>query len=370
VGLRRRYLTAGAVTAMIVAPALSAQRGTEADSAQVRVYRRVGTQASPDSVRLRNDCRLAAQLMRTGQPAPKLGWAWQTLPACPLEAGPTAAVALERLRAATDTIDFMPVRTVGFAVRDSALFQSALDVSADRGASTTAREASLLILVRQLVDGRAVTYAGLAAADTVSGCPGLAGRCGEAEHWDATAGGRAGAGRRGGERHSERFWGARRGPYRSRLRHNGTASVRTVSAQAGRGQLIRTVARRSLRCPRRAPRVNPGLTRYVVQNRRGAFAPAQFPYESAPVSGPDHRPPSALRGELRVVPGGSQEAEGGGGGPAAPGAVQAVGAEVVKRLAFRTGRAIPAGARVRPRGRGRGRQGDRVSAPSCPLRSA
>ena len=131
----------------------------------------IGAQANPEPVRLRHECRLAAQVIRTGQPVPKLGSAWQTLPACPLEAGPTAAGALERLRAATDTIDFMPVRTVGLAVRDSALFQAALDVSADRGASTIAREASLMILVQQLVDGRAVTYAGLAAADTVSGCP-------------------------------------------------------------------------------------------------------------------------------------------------------------------------------------------------------
>ena len=128
-------------------------------------------QANSDSVRLRNDCRLAAQVIQTGQPAPKLEWAWQILGACPGEAGPTAALALQRLRTATDTTDFAGVLAVGFNVRDGVLFEAALKVAGDPGASPMARVESLVVLVYQLSDSLDMTYADIAKADTVSGCP-------------------------------------------------------------------------------------------------------------------------------------------------------------------------------------------------------
>jgi hypothetical protein len=39
-------------------------------------------QADPDSVKLRNDCRLAVQVIETGQPATQRAEAFQTLPSC------------------------------------------------------------------------------------------------------------------------------------------------------------------------------------------------------------------------------------------------------------------------------------------------
>ena len=43
--------------------------------------------AVPDSVHARNHCRLAGQVVRTGQPATKRAWAWAVLPACGSEGG-------------------------------------------------------------------------------------------------------------------------------------------------------------------------------------------------------------------------------------------------------------------------------------------
>lgn len=130
----------------------------------------IGAQANPDSVKLRNDCRLAAQVIRTGQPAPKLQWSWDLIPGCP-EAGDVAAVALRRLRTDSDPAHFSNVSIVGFNVHDAELFSTALDVAGDHGASTAARAISFRLLVHQLTADRDVTYGELTRSDTISGCP-------------------------------------------------------------------------------------------------------------------------------------------------------------------------------------------------------
>lgn len=40
---------------------------------------------------LRNDCRLASQVLRTGHPAPHRQWAWSVIPSCTDSAGPVLA---------------------------------------------------------------------------------------------------------------------------------------------------------------------------------------------------------------------------------------------------------------------------------------
>ena len=130
----------------------------------------LAAQANSDSVKMRNDCRLAAQTLSTGQPAPKVQWAWDLIPGCP-EAGDVAAVALRRLRSDEDPAHFSNVSIVGFNVRDAELFSTTLDMAGDQGASTAARAISFLLLVHQLTAVRDVSYGDLTRSDTISGCP-------------------------------------------------------------------------------------------------------------------------------------------------------------------------------------------------------
>ena len=129
-----------------------------------------GAQANPDSVKLRDECRLAAQVIRTGQPAPKMQQSWDLIAGCP-EAGAVSAMALRRLRSDSDPAHFSQVAVVGFNVRDAELFTAALDVAGDQGASTVARAESFILLVNQLTADRDVSYGELTQADTISGCP-------------------------------------------------------------------------------------------------------------------------------------------------------------------------------------------------------
>ncbi|HEX6535790.1 MAG TPA: hypothetical protein VF041_14425 [Gemmatimonadaceae bacterium] len=101
-------------------------------------------QANPDSVKQRNDCRRAAQAIRTGEPGPKTQWAWDLIPAC-TESGAASAAALRQLRHDPDSTHFAPVQVVGFNVRAGGLFAAALEVAGDRGATNVAREASFII---------------------------------------------------------------------------------------------------------------------------------------------------------------------------------------------------------------------------------
>jgi hypothetical protein len=47
--------------------------------------------SGPEDVQLRNDCRLAEQVVRTGEPAPHRGWAYSFITRCP-ESGPATLV--------------------------------------------------------------------------------------------------------------------------------------------------------------------------------------------------------------------------------------------------------------------------------------
>lgn len=127
-------------------------------------------QANPGAIKTRNDCRLAARVVRTGQPATKTEWAWDMIHACP-GAGDASAAALDRLRSDNDTAHFTPVTSVAFNVRDGKLFTTALNIAGDGGASPTAREASFTILIYQLTEDRFVTFDEINRATVLSGCP-------------------------------------------------------------------------------------------------------------------------------------------------------------------------------------------------------
>lgn len=95
-------------------------------------------QARPDSVKLRNDCRLAEQVLTTGHPAPHREWASWTIRKC-TGAGPVVAQAIVRLRASSDTALLKVVTAPAAVVRDRAIYEAGLSILSDASASIQAR---------------------------------------------------------------------------------------------------------------------------------------------------------------------------------------------------------------------------------------
>ena len=117
----------------------------------------VAGQASPDTIHHRNDCRLAAQVLRTGEPSTKLRWSVQVAPSC-ARIGAATAAALLRLRSSSDTAVLGGLVAISPRVRDDSLFGAALNVSADPSATPEARVAALTTLFFQVTGHSAVSY--------------------------------------------------------------------------------------------------------------------------------------------------------------------------------------------------------------------
>jgi hypothetical protein len=106
-------------------------------------------QANPDSVKLRNDCRLAAQVLRTGHPATHFQWATAVIHYCGPDAVAAANVAaLNRLRSSSDTAALAQVWNQLQYVRDARIYRAMVDIAQDRGASERARVKALVWLLR------------------------------------------------------------------------------------------------------------------------------------------------------------------------------------------------------------------------------
>lgn len=104
-------------------------------------------QADPDSVKLRNDCRLAAQVLETGNPAPEEEWAWQTIDYC--DSDLQLDVYLDAVEQASRSLDLPFIRQAMWRVygfRDRTLFERVLDVAADEGATVPARVMAFVAL--------------------------------------------------------------------------------------------------------------------------------------------------------------------------------------------------------------------------------
>jgi hypothetical protein len=99
-------------------------------------------QANPDSVRHRNYCRLAEQVLSSGHPAPHEGWALGVIWNCP-EAGPTLAAALTAATVSTDTVYLNALTAPFIQIRDGHVFAAGLAVAGNRGASLPARAAGI-----------------------------------------------------------------------------------------------------------------------------------------------------------------------------------------------------------------------------------
>lgn len=100
-------------------------------------------QAVPDSVHHRNDCRLAHQVLTTGQPAPKLSWSRDYIWTCADEGAIYLESAMRRLASSEDSSNVIPIydRTAWF--RDGRVVTVALEVA---GSPTSSRLSRLLSL--------------------------------------------------------------------------------------------------------------------------------------------------------------------------------------------------------------------------------
>ena len=97
-------------------------------------------QAAPDTIKLRNDCRLAEQALRTGHPGPKVSWARTFLANCrPEQWASAATTALARLRTSSDQQQLVTEWHGVSLLRDANVFVLARSITLDPGASTPAR---------------------------------------------------------------------------------------------------------------------------------------------------------------------------------------------------------------------------------------
>jgi hypothetical protein len=121
-------------------------------------------QANPDSVHQRNDCRLAVQVLTTGRPAVKTGWAIRQMRMCPS----TAADLAEGLRAARTSQDTGALNRLTAPtdwLRDGNIFSAAVEVLRDRSASPQARVYATRVLMWAFVPGEEIRYGHLVDVD-------------------------------------------------------------------------------------------------------------------------------------------------------------------------------------------------------------
>ena len=94
-------------------------------------------------VRTRNDCRLAAQIVATGHPAPHEAWALELITGCGSQGGAALAAAVRAARQSGDVEALDRLTGSALYIRDAQLFAAALEVAADAGASVPARAFAL-----------------------------------------------------------------------------------------------------------------------------------------------------------------------------------------------------------------------------------
>lgn len=140
-------------------------------------------QANPDSVHHRNQCRLAEQVITTGNPATHTDWAWLYIDACdPSERAEAYLAALQQVRKSSD------LRVIHRAVmpivwlHDGRLFEAAMQLAADPEAATPARVVAFVALARVKRPLAAARYEWFIGESDIGGVPAArcAGRSGHA----------------------------------------------------------------------------------------------------------------------------------------------------------------------------------------------
>jgi hypothetical protein len=104
------------------------------------------------------ECRLAHQVLTTGQPAVRHGWAVARIGGCP-QGGEALAAELRRLRTTserTDELEMVVRATARFV--DRALVVAALEIATDASAGTVARIQAMRVISNQLTPMTLATY--------------------------------------------------------------------------------------------------------------------------------------------------------------------------------------------------------------------
>jgi hypothetical protein len=121
-------------------------------------------QADPDSIKHRNDCRLAAQTVTTGRPANKLEWALHTIRRCPIAADDLAR-ALSEARGSADTVLLKRLTAPTDWLIDGRIVETAVAILQDRGTSPQARVFAVRPLIWSLTPGGELEYGHLVDLD-------------------------------------------------------------------------------------------------------------------------------------------------------------------------------------------------------------
>jgi hypothetical protein len=100
----------------------------------------LAAQTVSDSVRHRNDCRLAEQVLDTGRPAPHRDWARQVIHTCDASVwGRAAGGEIKRLASSSDTALLGATWGLLHLLRDSVAIDAALEVASSKSSDPTAR---------------------------------------------------------------------------------------------------------------------------------------------------------------------------------------------------------------------------------------
>lgn len=121
-------------------------------------------QANPDSVHLRNDCRLATQILRTGNPANKQEWALGIISWCGRDGVDAFAAVWRNAENTGDSLVLANLMHSVFQIRDAVLFEILLSTAESPTSSVRARVEAWYYLLQQV--GRGIV---LPAAELLGG---------------------------------------------------------------------------------------------------------------------------------------------------------------------------------------------------------
>jgi hypothetical protein len=124
----------------------------------VATARAASAQADPDSVHHRNECRQAAQVVRTGEPHARLTRSLLELRDCGAEGGRVLATAFKARQATATRAELDALTRPASYLRDAALFEAGIDVAADPTAKPDSRVFAFRIVLATVMPGLYPSY--------------------------------------------------------------------------------------------------------------------------------------------------------------------------------------------------------------------
>ena len=113
----------------------------------------------PDSVRHRDNCRLAGQVLQTGHPQPKYKWARDYIILCQVEGPAILAAEWEVVSADTTRVNRLQRESARF--RDVRLYQELRETALDRSRPELVRTGAMLVLMKYVDPHSALWFSDL-----------------------------------------------------------------------------------------------------------------------------------------------------------------------------------------------------------------